>query len=209
MGIIVAPSNLSLGDQCKISQRRYETITRSDVTGAAQARIYGFPRWKLTIICNELLTLDEGALWESIILKLRGGVNHLQAYDYFKQLPMGTFRDPCTVKNTVAAGVTSIVLAGGAGNAGKTLNMGDWVQLGSGLGTQQLVKVVDPATANGSGDITINIEPQTRIGFTAGTSVTLTRATTFYKATSIPEWAYNHGGQAQEGFALDLLEQWS
>ena len=209
MAIIVAPLNLSLGDQCKISQRRYDTVTRSEVTGAAQARIYGFPRWKMTLICNEILTLDEGALWESIILKLRGGINHLQVFDYFKQLPLGTFRDPCTVKNSVAAGVSTIVLAGGAGNANKTLAQGDWVQLGSSLGAQQLVKVVDPASANGSGDITINIEPPTRIAFSAGASVTLQRATTFYKAVSTPEWEYNYGGQAQQGFALDLLEQWS
>lgn len=208
MAIIVAPTTLSMGDQCKLSQRRYDVLNRSDVTGSAQARIYGFPRWKMTLICNEVLTLAEGALWESIILKLRGGINHLQVFDYFKQLPQGTFRDTATLASGVAAGVSTITLAGGAPNAGKTLLMGDWVQIGSGLGSQQLVKVVDDAVANGTGGISINIEPPTRLAFATGAPILLQRATTFYKAVSVPEWAYNYGGQAQEGFALDLLEQW-
>lgn len=210
MAIIVPPLTLPLGDQCKLSQVRYDIVNRSEVTGAAQARIFGFPRWKMTLLCNEVCTLDEGAIWESVILKLRGGINHLQGWDYFKQLPLGTIRSGAvTVKTTVAAGVsTGIVLAAGAANAGKTFNQGDWLQFGAGLGTSQLVKIVDPATANGAGDVTVNIEPPTRIQFASATVVTINRASTYFKATSIPEWSYNYGGQAQEGFALDLLEQW-
>lgn len=209
MAIIVSPTNLAMGDQCKISQRRYDAANTSDVTGSSQARIYGLPRWKMTLVCNEICSLDEGALWESIILKLRGRINHLQCFDYMKPLPRGTIQSGVvTVKTAIAKGDTTFVLAAGAGNAGKTFERADWLQFASGLGTSQLFKTVDPATANGLGDITINVEPPSRLAFAAGTVVTYIRPVTYYKGVSVPEWSYNYGGQTQEGFALDLLEQW-
>ena len=93
---------------------------------------------------------------------------------------------------------------------GATLLPGDWLQLGSGVGTSQLVKVVAAAQANDAARMDVTVEPPLRTAFAGGTVVTLDRPVAYYKQTSVPQWSYKAGARLKEGgFALDLLESWA
>lgn len=91
--------------------------------------------------------------------------------------------------------------------AGATLAAGDWLQLGSGVGTSQLVKVVADATESHLGLMLVTFEPPLREDIADATAVTWDRPVAYYKQTSAPQWGYR--ARLSTGYALDLLESWT
>ena len=207
MSIIAMPAGLGISS-LSIGQARYDLAEMSDATGHAAARLFGPPRWRLGMASASALPLAQAAVWEALVLQLRGGVNHLSAWDVVRPQPLGTMRGTMTINGAHSAGATAVSVTAGAGQASKTLLAGDWLQLGSGLGTSQLVKVMAAATANGSGVIALTVEPPLRIAFSGGAAVTWDRPIAYYKQTGTPQWQYQ-AGRTQGGFALDLLESWT
>jgi hypothetical protein len=214
MAIITMPDLLVALDGVQIAQRRYELAATSDASGTTQVRLFGPPRWAMTLVCPPALAVADAATWEVMLLQLRGRINHLAAYDPARPAPRGTMRGTMTLSGSHTAGATSVVVTAGAGQASTTLLSGDWLQIGSGL-TGQLVKVVADATANGSGVITLTTEPPLRTGYAGATAVTWDKARGHYKNTSDESrWQYLNGQgrgmvQALAGFSIDLLEQWT
>lgn len=88
-----------------------------------------------------------------------------------------------------------------------TLLPGDWLQIGSGVGTSQLVKVVASSAESIDGTMTVLFEPPLRTGFSAGAAVTWDKPVAYYKQTSAPQWGYR--ARMSTGYALDLLESWT
>lgn len=196
-------------DGVQWGQRTYGTMSRSDVTGAQQDRPGGEPRWLLTLQPPEVFEERHGVLWEDLQLQLRGSVNHLAAWDPKRPAPRGTMRGTLTLNATAAAGATSLSITGGVGQANTTLLSGSPLQLGTGIGTSQLVRTVGNAQANGSGVITVAIEPPTRIQFASSTAVTWDKALAYFKRTTPDSrWTYHTGVAVRHG-PIELLEHWT
>jgi hypothetical protein len=208
MAIITKPNLLRTG-RLSIGQMRYDLDESSDSTGEQAGRLLGPPRWMLSIASPEVLPTEDAVVWESLLLRLRGRNNHFAMYDEARPVPRGTMRGALTLSGAHAAGATSLVITGGAGQAAKTLLTGDWMQVGTGVGTSQLVKAMADSTANGSGVITVQIEPPLRRAFGSGAGVTWDRPVTYYKAAaSMSQWEYVTT-YLQSGFAFDGLESWT
>jgi hypothetical protein len=206
VSIITLPTGLRIAE-CSVGQARYDMAEMSDATGHAAARLFGPPRWRMQLRSHPSLTLAQAAQWEAMLLQLRGGVNHLAFADPVRKVPQGTMRGTLTLDGAHGAGVVALSVSGGGGQAATTLKAGDWLQLGSGLGTSQLVKVMSDATANGSGVIALTVEPPLRSAFSGGAAVTWNSPLAYYKQLGEPTWSYAPGRTAG-GFALDLLESW-
>lgn len=112
MSIITLPAGIVMPAGCTIGQQRYDLAEQSDSTGATAARLLGPPRWSMSLRSVEALTLAQAGLWESLLLQLRGRVNHLAMYDPVRQAPQGTMRGAATLNAGVSAGAVSAVLAG-------------------------------------------------------------------------------------------------
>lgn len=193
-------------------QVRYDLLARSDTSGTDQARLYGPPRWVMSLVQPALLTPEAGRAWQSLVVGLRGRGNHLKAWDVGRPQPLGTYRGSgVTLSSTVTAGDVSITLTGGVGLAARTLLAGDKFQIGTGVGTSQLVMVMADAVADGSGQITVQVEPPLRLGFTSGTAVTLQRPCAYFKQQATTgTWTYEQAAVPLiTGMALDLLENWT
>lgn len=204
MGTVVSQT---IGD-FTIGQMTFEMTETSDVTGASATRVFSPPRWKISMRAMEYLTSDQSAEWETMTLQLRGTVNHLAVWDVSRPAPRGTMRGTLTLSALAAAGATTISVTGGAGQASRTLLKGDWLQLGTGVGSQ-LVKVMADATSNGSGVISLTIEPPLRVQFASATAVTWDKPVAYYKKTGgTVEWSNYAGTLNYSGFPLDLVEQW-
>lgn len=226
------PAALSVA-KASVRQARFDLTDQSDVTGSAFTRLFGPPRWRLSLVSPDVLGLDKAALWETMLFTLRGSVNVLAAYDPVRPLPRGTLTGSPFVQIALAAGATGAVLIGGsAGN----LLAGDWVQLGTGLGTSQLVKLMADAvvtTVNASptwigtggaartwkgtggaartwvcnGYRTITFEAPLRIGLPAGSPATLDHPVGYYRVLNESLGGdYPAGFIAQGGFAVDAVE---
>lgn len=205
---IITPSTLIAFGRFAFGQHRSDLAEASETTGAVSTRLLGPPRWKLAVASNRQLSDVQLAIWQPMLLKLRGNVNHLALWDVVHPVPLGTMRGTMTVSGTPAAGATTVTITAGGGQAGTTLKANDWLQFGSGL-TSQLVNLTADATADGSGIITVTFEPPLRLALSNGSAVTWDHPVANYKmVNSSFLLEYDPGYLTKGSVALDLLEQW-
>lgn len=89
-----------------------------------------------------------------------------------------------------------------------TLLAGDWLQIGTGVGSHYCMLTAD-ATANGAGAITVAFEPPARASIASATAVAWDRPLCHFKL--VPDsvaWAGVPGSSDVGGFAFELLEDW-
>lgn len=215
MAIITLPSTVRQGPEVSWGRQTYEMVSGSDLTGAEQSRIYGPPRWTIGLRSPAAMRGRDGGAWVALLLQLRAG-NLLQAWDPGRPVPVGTLRGTLTLASAAAAGAQSIVVTGGSGQAGRTLEPGDWLQIGTGLGTSQLVvcAALSPLVANGSGTLTVPVESPLRSAYAAGTAVTWDRPVTWFRRRSPggTSWTTMHRSSTEPvlaGMAWDGIEVWS
>lgn len=108
----------------------------------------------------------------AFMTSLRGRLGTVLIYPYQGVRPRGTINTSgVTVATGGAAAQARALNLSGVG-ATKTLLAGDFLQLGT-AGTSRLHMVVENATADGSGNATVTIEPPLRVAYSAGAAVTL------------------------------------
>jgi hypothetical protein len=207
VSIITFPAGMYFGGY-SIAQKRFDLREMSDSTGDTRDRLMSPPRWRLRISPPSVgMTYDHSDIWTTFLLKLRGGINHLAAYDVVRTRPKGTCAGVITVGSAVAKGDSTAIIAGGT--PGTTLLPGDWLQFGSGVGSQY-VCIVWPVTFDGLGSILVTFEPPMRAAYGIGISVTYDKPVAHYKMmTDAPEWGYMPGAYLVNGFSLDFLEVWN
>ncbi len=204
MSVITMPLDLPIGS-FSLEQRSYDMVESSDATGSEAVRLFGPPRWSVAMGSMKDMDLAQASIWEVLCLQLRRGSNHLGVWDPVRVAPRGTMRGLLTLLAAPAAGATSMQLAGAAG----TLLAGDWLQIGTGVGSSQLVKVVQNVTA-AAGVATVVFEPALRIAFSIGATVTWDRPVFYARPVGSPaSWSYQAGNMLQDGFSLDLLESFT
>lgn len=209
MSIITLSAAIKLSPGGGIGQRRFDLLTQSESGGSQQARLLGPPRWTLRLVQPDFLTLDEAGLWAALALQLRGRVNVLASWDPARPAPRGTIRGTLTLAAAAAAGATTVSVTGGAGQAAKTVAAGDWFQVGTGLGTSQLLMCTAAATADGLGVVSLAFEPPLRQGYASATAVAWDKALAYYRQqTDSTAWTYINNGAMVNGLSLDLLETW-
>lgn len=204
MSIVAMPATLFVGRQT-FGQRRYDMMEQSDPTGAQAARLFGPPRWSMLISSPPKMSLLNGGIWESMLSQLRGSVNVLSAWDLNKPAPLGTARGSPTLSANATAGASSISVTGFT--ASGTLKQGDWLQVGAGLGTSQLVKVTADITLNGSGAGTVSIEPPIRKQINSGSAVAWDKSLGYYRMEGRGfSWDAIPGDLAVTGYECSFVE---
>jgi hypothetical protein len=232
MSVITMSTTLSVG-QASIGQARYDMVEQSETTGTQSVRTLGPPRWSMSLRSRPVQSFTDAKAWETMVWSLRGRVNHLAAYDPGRPVPQGTYLGAMQLDAAIAAGATSMTINGGTVG---TLIAGDWLQIGTGLGTSQLVKVMADATSvpsgssafswtnagafswtnggaftwNVTGIITVTFEPPARQAFGYGTAVTWDHPVAYYKAQAANnQMSYTPGFVGAGEYSLDLLEAFS
>jgi hypothetical protein len=89
-----------------------------------------------------------------------------------------------------------------------TLLAGDWLQIGTGVGSHYCMVTAD-ATATDAGAITVSIEPPLRQAISSGAAVAWDKPLCHFKQTADgASWDAVPGSSDVGGFALDLIEDW-
>lgn len=203
------PADLDLAE-FTFGQKRYDLEEVSDSNGYAAARLMAPPRWTIGMRSPRSMKIAAASKWEVFLIPLRGRVNHLEAWDVMRTAPQGTMRGSLVLAADVAAGATSMTLLGAVG----TLAAADLLQIGSGLGSSQLVKVMGAVSAtvltsaaqtwtdgaannqawtdgaghaqtwSASGTAVVSFEAPTRRAYTRGTVVTWDKPRAYFKAVT-------------------------
>lgn len=208
MAVITMPAGLAIAAGSGMGQLRFDLSAESDATGAGQSRVLAPPRWTLQLVQPSALPVADADVWRSLVLRLRGRVNRLAAWDPGRPYPRGTARGTITLSAGASIGATTLALTGATvpGGGTPTLAAGDWLQVGTGLSTSQLVCITVDATLTG-GAGTVQIEPPLRMGFSGGAAVRWDKPLAYYRArTESSSWVYGPQGATVSGFALDLIE---
>lgn len=197
MAVIQVPTGLSVRRQTWAQKRNDLSFSSSF---SSQSVEVSPPQWRTTIEASFKLP----ALWQTMMMQLRGKTNQLALWNMGRPLPLGTMRGTMTMA-AAAQGATALTITA-TGQAAKTLIAGDFLGFGTGQ-TQQVVMVVADAVSNGSGVITVTVEPPLRNAFVASTAVTWDRPKALFRNTdSMAKWDYEPGKIS--GMSLDLIEDW-
>lgn len=205
MSILTLPSNLDVM-RVDWGQRRYDLRFDNADVGSGQTRVLAPPRWTAGLVCPDQLSQAAAAVWRDLILRLQGRVNQLALYDMGNPAPRGTMRGTLTLNAAAAVGDVTLSVTGGAGQAGTTLLVGDWVGIGSGL-TRQLVSVAADATANGSGVIALTISQPVRWAQLIASAVAWDKPTALFRQVGT-DASWSHQRAIRSGYTLDLIESW-
>jgi hypothetical protein len=198
MSVITFPSTIKVSKQTWIQQRN--DVEFRSMFGAQAVEVTA-PLWATAIYGPTDMEIYGGA-FQAVIMQLRGRTNQLALWNMGRPVPLGTMRGSMTLGAT-SQGATSLVISA-TGQVGATLVAGDYLGVGSGL-TQQVVMVTAAATSDGSGNITVTVEPPLRNAFTAGAAVTWNyRCALFRRKSSTAQWDYEP--KIVSGLMLDLLE---
>lgn len=204
MSIITFDESLGVAKFTFGYQRR--DLSYSSPFGSQSVGVNG-PLWVGTLAQANVRESNSGP-WKVLAIKLAGKVDQLALWDMMRPEPLGTLRGTLTFKGAHAANATSLVLSGGAGQAGATVLAGDYFGMGSST-TQQVVMAMADAVADGSGDITIDIsKTPLRNAFSNGDSVTWNKPKALFRHMGTRAvWEYGQG-KVVSGLALDLVEDW-
>lgn len=146
------------------------------------------------------MRVDSAFAWEVFILQLRGMV--------------GTFLMGPPLSTPTGTGTTGDLLTAGSqgdesvsvqnAGSGATFKAGNWLQIGSSL-SARLHKITADATADGSGFVTLNIEPALKQDHVINSLVTVSSPVGVWRMAS-NDVGWNINAAATFGFTVPVLE---
>jgi hypothetical protein len=137
-------------------------IAVSDLSGYVQTRELPGARWSLSFRFTDMQMAD-AALLEAFLAQLRGQANRARVPLWGRGTRRGTWAGSPKVNNEFGSPTlsqTGHTLYANGFTAGATVKKGDYFNLGTG---GQLCMVTDDATADGSGNMVLTVEPGIRV----------------------------------------------
>ena len=131
-------------------------VAVSPLNGSIQTQELPGARWKIQMDYPPLEEAD-AALMRAFLAKMRGQANRVDLGPFDRQTPRGTAGGTPLVNGASQTGASLIT---DGWSAGATMLTGDFFSV-----AQQLFVVVADATADGSGNMTLTIEPPIRTSF--------------------------------------------
>ncbi|MEY2653659.1 MAG: hypothetical protein RLZZ524_687 [Pseudomonadota bacterium] len=174
------------------------TVFESPLSGAVQTVEMPGARWKASFSMDNLQAAD-AALLRALLAKTRGRAGRITLHNFAHPTPRGTIAGTPLVMGASQTGNTLII---DGCTVGTTLLAGDFIGVNS-----ELKMVVADATANGSGQMTLTIEPPLRSSPADNAAITTTRPTaTFMLADNESVWSARPG--ILTSFPINLIEAW-
>ena len=156
-------------------------------------------RWKVGFMLENLVEAD-AATFQAFMVKLRGKAGRFTLHNFARPTPRGTLTGTPLVMGASQTGNTLII---DACTVAATLLAGDFIGVNG-----ELKMVVADATANGSGQMTLTIEPPLRSSPADNAAITLVQPTaTFMLANDEAKWNTQPGKFSS--FPVDCIEAWS
>ena len=177
-----------------------QRVNSSPYGGSEQAVDLLNDRWLMTCELPPSPRHSEGAWREAFINNLRGQSNTVALWHFTRPAPRGTMRGTLTLNASAAQGASSIVVTGGAGQAGTTLLAGDLLGVGS-----LLLQVGADCTANGSGVVTVPIANRLRRALSSGASVTWDKPTAEFRLAT--HSGVHYGPRSVSATSFDFVEK--
>lgn len=192
----------------KVATFRWRQLDRAIVSASSfgsQSMVTSSPLWEVEMSGVPEYWAEAHQI-TAFLESFRGYANQLEMHSLVQPVPLGTMRGTMTLKEAAAQSAVSLVISGGISEAGKTLLTGDLLGLGTGV-TQQVVRVMADATADGAGDITVSIGTPLRNAFALGASVTWNKPKALFRQKTLND-GIEYQAVIGQPWALSLVEDW-
>lgn len=131
-------------------------LAKSPFTLSQEVQAHQGQGWEGLFKLPEDMDPDLADQWIGVLLGLNGREGTFYAGPLLRPTPRGTWAGSPKVKGSHSIRATSIAMDGFS--VGATIQAGDWFQQGTGS-SSHLHKLVQAATANGSGELTMEVWP--------------------------------------------------
>lgn len=159
---------------------------QSPFTLSLQVQQHQGQRWEADVELPPMKRADAEA-WIAFLLKLKGRYGTFLLRDPISGTPRGSWAGSPLVKGAHAAGASAVTIDGLTPLVA-TVSEGDFIQFGTGASTR-LHKSLTAATANSSGEVTVDIWPNLRESLADNAAVVTSNAVgTFRLAGNSREW---------------------
>ena len=165
----------------------------SPLNGAVQTVELPGDKWRVSMTFSAIHA-ERDAFWATV----RGRVNRIALWHLVRPVPRGTMRGAPTLSGAVSYGSALLPIQAGPG---ATLAPGDMIGL---LG--QVHMVVQPAAADGAGEMLVAVSPPRRSAAPAGTPVTWDRPKASFMVEAEAGVATGTAYRNGRPFAVDLIE---
>tara|TARA_R110000796_G_scaffold88747_2_gene191537 strand:+ start:165 stop:788 length:624 start_codon:yes stop_codon:yes gene_type:complete len=165
--------------------------SRSPFTFSGQVHAYAGQMWQADVSLPPMRRGD-AEVWLSWLVSLKGQLGTFKLGDPLGCMPRGSARDADTilVDGTVTSG-GSIAIDSAPANQTNYLLAGDYMQIGAGV-NQQLFKVLQNVSTDGSGTATVDVWPNVRSSIANATSVKVQDTTGLFRLSSNEQsWSAN------------------
>jgi hypothetical protein len=141
------------------------------------------------------LTLAEGEQWVSFLVSLFGKYGTFLMGDYARQTPQGPMSGTPVVSGSNYNAANQLNIRGAAASVANWAIAGDYIQITSAIGApQRLYKILQNASSNAGGDVTVQIFPNIRETLSDGVAIiTQACAGTFRLVANSTEWKIEPG----------------
>ena len=172
--------------------QRIVASSTSIFTGQMQVYQYAGEWWEAEVSLPPMN--NAGAReWIAALISMRGIYGQMYLGDWDGRTPRGTASSSAGTPLVNGADQTgnSLIIDGATATQTGYLKAGDYIQIGSGL-TQKLHMVTADANTDGSGDITVSIEPALRSSPADNTAITVSDCKGVFRlASNSTEWDAN------------------
>ncbi len=135
------------------------------------------------------LPLAQGEQWTAFLLSLFGKVGTCLMGDYNRRTPQGPMSGSPVVSGTNLNGLNVLNVRGAAAGIANWAVAGDYVQVTSAGGPQRMYKVLQNASTDGSGNVTLQIRPNLRETLVDGLTIVTTNCACLMRLRENPtEW---------------------
>ena len=165
--------------------------SRSPFTFSGQVHAYAGQMWQADVSLPPMRRGD-AEVWLSWLVSLKGQLGTFKLGDPLGCMPRGSARDADTilVDGAVSSG-GSIGINSAPTSRANYLMAGDYIQIGAGV-NQQLFKVLNNVSTDGSGAATVDVWPNVRTTITNATSVKVQDTTGLFRLSSNEQsWSAN------------------
>lgn len=184
---LTVPDNTSI-QAIKFKPNSIVGVTQSQFSGVQKVQAHDGKWWSLRAALLPK-TRDSGQDWSGWFTSLNGPEGTFLFGHPHEATPRGSASTAPGTPLVDGAAQTGDQLAikGAPNGAVDYLRRGDWIQLGS-SSTARLYKIMQDATADGSGDVTLEIWPDLRSSPGNGDSVTVSSAVGVFRLTQAFEY---------------------
>ena len=183
--------------------KRATAMSESPFTGQQQVFDYGYALWTATLSLPPMMR-EQAANWEAFMMKLHGRKGTFLLGDPDAKTIQGGATTTVTLDGAITVGLNTISLQSNNANMTNIFKAGDYIQIGT-AGTAKLYMIVDNASSNSSGVVSVNIEPAIKVAASDDAAVDYTEAQGVFRMDS-PDLGWDTNEVSRYGITFSCTE---